>query len=122
MLGIKKKLKTILPTLKDRNRYLVFEIVSKGKIDDFGTVSGKIRGSALDLYGQEGVGDMSLRLFKDKWQPITQRGIVKVTHKNIDKMRASMALIKDIDGKEVAVQVIGVSGIMKKAVNNYLAA
>ena len=62
-----------------------------------------------------------IRVLKDKWNDSLQIGIIRVNHKALDQVRASLALIEQIDQKPVVVRSIGVSGILKKAEKKYLA-
>ena len=59
-------------------------------------------------------------MLKDKYDDNRQRGLIRVNNKALDKMRASLALVKQIAGQDVIVRSVGVSGIMKKAMNNYI--
>ncbi len=118
---VKTRLKPILPSLREKKRYLAFEVISKSGIYDYNQIAGAINDSLLQLIGQLGAGKAGIKFLEDKFNKGLQRGIIKVNHKHVDHLRASLALIKDIDEKEVIVRSIGVSGILKKAENRYLA-
>ncbi|RMD58455.1 hypothetical protein D6825_00840 [Candidatus Woesearchaeota archaeon] len=118
----KTKLKPLLPTLKEKKRYLAFEIVSKGKIRSFSSVSKAIWASMLSFVGSLGVARAGLQIFPDKFDSQSQRGLLKVAHTSVDCARASLALIDEIDGKQVIVRSLGASGIMKKAYEKYVLA
>ena len=45
------KIKPVLPSLREKKRYLVFEIVSKEPIKDFSVISKAIWKALLDLSG-----------------------------------------------------------------------
>jgi len=119
-LTIKKKLKTILPTLKEKKRYLAFEIVSDSQIKDLNAISEQIMAKTLELIGQLGVAKAGIQVIKDTWNPEKQRGILRVSNKHVDEIRSALALIKQIDNKDVIVKSIGVSGILNKAKQKYL--
>lgn len=110
----------LLPTLKEKKRYLAFEIISKSKINDFRAVSEQIMAKSLELIGQLGVAKAGLRVIQDCWNPESQKGIIRVGHKQVDEIRAALALITKIDGKEAIVKSVGSSGILKKAKEKYL--
>ena len=110
-----KKLKPILPSLREKKRYLTFEIISKSKIKDFSGVSKAVWASLLSFMGEHGTAKAGAWVLSDKYNPATQRGIVKVNHKHVDQLKASLALIKDIDGNEAIVRSIIVSGMLNKA-------
>jgi len=102
-----------LPSSKrERNRYLVYEALSHEKLT--GEAVGKaVWKTALDFLGELGVSRSSLRVVE--WDEKKQRGIVKVNHTSVEEARTVLALVKDVDKKPVALHVLGVSGILKKA-------
>jgi len=119
---VKTKLKPVLPSLREKKRYLVFEVISKHKINDFNEVSDVITESASGFLGQLGAAKAGLLPLANKWNPELQRGIIKVGHKHVDGLRASLAFASKIGGHEAIFRSLGVSGILKKAENNYLKA
>jgi len=118
---VKKRLKPILPSLREKKRYLAFEVISKSNIFDYNSIAGAIHNSLLQLIGELGAGKAGIKFLEDKFNQESQKGLVKVSHKYVDHLRASLALIKDINEEEVIVRSIGVSGILKKAEKRYLA-
>ena len=110
-----KGLKPLLPTLKEKKRYLAFEIVSKSKIKAFSEVSKAIWGSTLSFAGTKGAAKMGIWVFPEKYNMTKQRGLIRVGHRNLDELKASLALIKTIEEQPVAVRSIGASGILAKA-------
>jgi ribonuclease P/MRP protein subunit POP5 len=50
----------------------------------------------------------------DKWDSTRQTGIIRVSHRHVNELKASLALIKNIDNNNVIFRSIGVSGILKK--------
>ncbi len=117
---VKTKLKPILPSLREKKRYLVFEIISKEKISDFNSVSNGVMKSMLQLLGQLGTAKAGIIMLDNKWNPKAQRGIVKVSNRHVDALKAALAFAHKIDDKEVIFRSIGVSGILKKAEERYL--
>ncbi len=115
-----KKIKPILPSLREKKRYLTFEILSKSKIKDFSSVSGSIWASSLSFLGESGTAKAGIWLLPDKYNSKTQRGIIKVSNKHVNNLKASLALIKQIEGNDVIVRSMTVSGMLKKA-SKYLA-
>lgn len=118
---VKKRLKPILPSLREKKRYLAFEVISKSGIYDYNQIAGAINDSLLQLIGQLGAGKAGIKFLEDKFNQELQRGLIKVNHKHVDHLRASLALIKNINEEEVIVRSIGVSGILKKAEKKYMA-
>ena len=110
-------LKPIPPTQRERNRYIVFEIVSKGKFDRK-TVVRNIWKSVLNFIGEAGAARTSL--WAMDWNEEKKVGILKVNHRSVGDVRASAALMREINNLPVIFQVLGVSGTLKKARSKYL--
>ena len=120
MIRMNKKIKPMLPSLREKKRYLVFEIISKQKIDNFNLVEKSIMNNALTFLGQLGIAKAGAMMLKDKWNKELQRGIIRINHKHVDEMKAALTLIKKIENNDVVVKSVGVSGILNKAENKYL--
>ena len=116
----KKKLKPLLPTLREKKRYLAFEVLSKDKIADFDTVSNAILHASAEFLGQLGVSKAGLLVLSDKWDKNSQRGIVRVSHNHVDNLKAALTMIGKINDNDAIVKSVGVSGILNKAEKRYL--
>ena len=121
MVKVKKRLKSLLPALKEKNRYLVFEIVSDDKIRDFKAVSRQINLKMSELVGSLGMARANIRVLADKWRPNRQRGIIKVNHRYAHELKSALAMIDRLKGKDAIVRSAGLSGILKKAESKYIA-
>ncbi len=117
---VKTQLKPVLPSLREKKRYLVFEVISKEGIKQFSSVSKAVYSCALQFLGQLGVAKAGIMVLDNKWDPKLQRGIVKVSHKHVDAVKAALVFADKIEDKEVIFRSIGVSGILRKAENKYL--
>lgn len=113
------RIKPILPSLRERKRYLAFEIVSKNKIKPFSDVFAVIEANSLKLLGELGVADAGI-MFMNKYDESLQRGLVRVNHKHVETLKTVLALTKTIHDQEVIARSIGTSGILKKAEDRYL--
>lgn len=117
---VKTKLKPILPSLREKKRYLAFEVISKEKISDFSAVSNAIHHCSLQFLGQLGSAKAGIIPLENKWNPQLQRGILKVSHKHVDAVKSALIFADKIDGKDAIFKSIGVSGILRKAESKYL--
>jgi len=70
---IKTKLKPVLPSLREKKRYLAFEVISKEKINDASQVSSAIWNASLQLLGQLGTAKAGLMVLSNKWDQKLQR-------------------------------------------------
>ena len=90
------------------------------KISDAEMVSGAISRCALQFLGEMGAAKAGIVILNNKWDAMKQRGIMKVSHKHVDDAKASFIFAKKIGGKDAIIRSLGVSGVLKKAENNYL--
>jgi ribonuclease P/MRP protein subunit POP5 len=100
------------PTLRDRNRYIVFEILGEGRFDRRDVVN-VIWSHLLRLYGEVGAAGASLWVMDYDMEG--GRGIIKVNHGGVSMIRSAMALVKSIRGDRAVLNVTLVSGTLKKA-------
>ena len=116
------KIKPVLPSLREKKRYLVFEIISDKKIDNIISISKTIFDSCQKYLGEMGMAKAGILILDNKFNKEKQRGIIKVNNKMVDNLKSSLCFIKKIDNKEAIVKSVGVSGILKKAQNKFIAA
>mgnify|MGYP001570940598 FL=1 len=119
---INTKLKPVLPSLREKKRYLVFEVISKEKINDANKVSNAVWHCSLQFLGQLGAAKAGIMVLSNKWDQKLQRGIIKVSHKHVDAVKAALAFADKIDNNDVIFRSLGVSGILRKAENRFLKA
>ena len=110
-------LKPIPPTQRERNRYLVFEAISDSPLKRDEIIRA-IQNSCLNFLGELGTSKTGLWLMD--WDDGKKKGILKVTHKTVDEVRASMALVKEIGRKPCILRVLGVSGTVKGAREKFI--
>lgn len=60
-------------------------------------------------------------LVEDTWNREKQKGILRVNNRYANHAKASLALITGIEGRDVMVRSLGVSGTLKKAKQKYIA-
>jgi len=100
----------LMPTLKEKKRYVVYEISSDKPMGvDSKKVVEKVQ-SIMGVFDSAKAGLMNAH-----YNQKTQRGVIRVTTKYVDKLRTSLMLIEDIDNEDVSIRTIGVSGILQKA-------
>jgi len=112
-------MKRLLPSLKEKTRYIVFQIISEKKMN-FLIIEKVIKEAILSFIGQLGVSKANPIILKDCWNQEKQKGVIKINHKFIDEIKMSLALIKNINNTKAIVDCIGVSGILNKAKKKYM--
>ena len=109
-----KKIKPLLPSLKEKKRYLLFKVHSKGLLGDFKSINNEIHHSCLSFMGQKGTAQAGLWVLPDKYDQDTQTGILRTGNKFVHDVKTSLSLIKKINSEDVVFQTLLVSGTLKK--------
>ncbi len=109
------KLKPLMPSLREKKRYIAFEVKTEGKIT-FSETKNAIEDKMKEFVGTLGMASAGPIFLKD-WKD--NRGIVRVNTKYVDHTKASLALIKEVNGKKVKIQSLNVSGIIDKLRKRY---
>jgi ribonuclease P/MRP protein subunit POP5 len=100
------------PTLRERRRYVVFEVKAEGRPSKDEAV--KALWSAL--LGSLGVfGCAAAGVVLIDYDIAMQKGILRCNNKELGKVRAALALLDSVAFKPAAVYVKEVTGSMKKA-------
>jgi ribonuclease P/MRP protein subunit POP5 len=103
-----------LPSSKrERNRYIVFEVISEDGSFDMKAVSTALWDSFLNLVGELGAARSGFRMVD--WDKNSGKGIIKTVHTSADEAKIALSLVTEMDGKKVVINVPTVSGILKKA-------
>ena len=90
-------MKPILPTLKEKKRYVVFEIISNETFD--GTAIKKfIYDECLKFLGELGISRAGLMSVEDQFKD--NKGILRVNNKYVDEIKLALSLIKSINNKK----------------------
>jgi len=110
-------MKPILPSLKEKKRYIVFEVISDKKVSQREIGDG-IRNNIAKFLGELGIAKAGFVLMKDTIKG--NKGIIRTNVKYQDEVKMALALIKNLGKEKVIVNVIGVSGILKKAKGKFL--
>jgi len=116
----KAKIKSLLPSLREKKRYVAYEVISKNKFYDAFHVNKAILDAAKSFLGNIGMARAGIITMSDQWNGDMQRGIIRVNNKHVDDLKASLVFAGNIEGKEAIVRSIGASGILKKAKQKYL--
>ena len=114
------KLKALPPTLRERKRYVVFEVLSDTPIKFAKDIAKAIEKSLQNLCGSLGASKAGLIFLHEKYNKKTQRGIVRVSHTSVDRLISAMMLVTQISAHQACINTVGVSGIMKKAISKHM--
>jgi RNase P/RNase MRP subunit POP5 len=107
-------IKGLLPSLREQNRYILFEVISDKKME-YPNIAKAVLQSCKAYMGIAGFARAGPMLIKNKWDKESQTGMLKVSRKYVDWAKASFTFIKKIQNSDVVVRSKKVSGILKKA-------
>ncbi len=113
------KPKSLSPTLRERKRYVVFEVISDNSNLDVSSISNEILKSFLAFAGTLNVGKAGPIFLNNKFNHTLKRGIVRIEHNYVDHFKSSLLFVKQIGNDSVIIKSVGVSGIIKKALQRY---
>lgn len=104
------KLKGLKPSLREKKRYVVYEVSSKESLDMKQFQDDLIKKISLLLGVFTPAG-----LIPIKFDKKTKKGMIRVNHTAVNKVRSCFVLIDEINNVPVTINTVGVSGILKKA-------
>lgn len=110
-------MKTLLPSLKEKKRYVVFDVISEQNLDKK-DIENVIYNSCKNFIGEFSYSKTGINILSELGN--NKKGIIRVNNKYVDYVKSSLMMIKEINGKKVVIKSIGVSGILKKAKERYL--
>lgn len=105
------------PSLRPRRRYLVAEVVSPVPIAAE-ALGQALRREVRDLFGDSGAAAVDARV--EVSAPISagdprSRALLRVVRERADEARAALTVLREIEGRPVAVRVVGISGTVRGA-------
>lgn len=114
------QIKGLLPALRERKRYLAFEIISKKPIHDFKKVSNSIWNACFEFMGVLNCNKAGIIIMKDKFNISKQKGILRINNKMYNEIQTSLSMINEIEKIPILINTIGMSAILKKCEQNIL--
>jgi len=105
-------MKPVIPSLREKKRYLVFEIKSNTSFKQQ-SAEKAVTEEILKFIGTLGYSKAGVIFLKDNYK--NNKGILRIGNKHVDEIKMALGLIKSIEKKDVNVNTIYVSGILNKA-------
>jgi ribonuclease P/MRP protein subunit POP5 len=105
---------SVLPSLRERRRYLLFEVFSERAIDKRELLK-ELWDSLYSLYGDLGASESKVWLidYQTTEGATSGRGILRCAHHKVEEVRASLACIHAVNDVRVGIRVIRTSGTIK---------
>ena len=111
--------KILPPTLRSQKRYIVFEVISDGKIT-YGDLVSAIWNSMLSFLGELGSSEAKTWIVQNLYKEEEQKCVIKCRHDYVEQVRAVLSLIQMVGETRATVRILGVTGTIKSARTKYL--
>lgn len=110
--GTKRELKILLPTLREKERYVAFQIISEEAVvySDF---EAAVWNTMIDFFGELGTSQMSMWLIKNLYDGEKQLGVIRCNHESVPAVLTTLGLVERLGDARVIVKVLKVSGTIK---------
>ena len=105
---------TLASSLRQKKRYVVFEIISDNSFS-FPEIKEEIHLSLARFWGELGLSRACPILMEEKFNKEKQRFIIKVNHRYVDELKAGVILSKKIKNTPIILRSLTTSGTLKKA-------
>lgn len=99
----------LLPTLKERKRYLAFEVIAEKELS-WESIRKAVTLAIKSYIGLDGMASAGIQFVKNN----QNKGILRMNHMYLNKIRASLLFIREIDNQQVIVRSVRASGILNK--------
>ena len=97
-------------TKRVRKRYLALRVESDQPVNERALMDA-VWNAVLQLFGEYGASQTNVNLIK--YDPQRNYAVVRCSHTALERVRACIASITEINGKPAAIRVIGVSGTLR---------
>jgi len=109
---MKKRLKVSIPSLRERERYIAFEIISEGEIR-YEELEKSIWNTMLTFLGEHGLSKTSIWILKKLYNEKNKVGVIKCNHKALIQVLSCLGLISRIGETRVVFKILKISGTIK---------
>lgn len=107
-----KKLKILLPTLREKKRYIKVQVISEESIN-YSDLESAIYNTFLDFYGEYEFSKMSFWIIKNLYNEKSQIFIIRCNNKSVQQVIACLGLISRLGDTRTIFKILKVSGTIK---------
>jgi ribonuclease P/MRP protein subunit POP5 len=107
-----ERLKILSPTLREKDRYISFQVISEESIT-YSDLESAIWNQLLDFYGEYGVSKTSMWLVKNLWNEKNQVGVIRCNNRSVSQVIAGLGLISRLGDIRVILKILKISGTLK---------
>jgi len=108
----REKPKLLLPVLREKNRYIKFQVISEEPIG-YADLEAAIWNTMLDFFGEFGTSKTSMWIIKNLYDKRNQTGVIRCNNKSVPQTIACLGLISRLGDTRVIFKVLKVSGTIK---------
>ena len=112
------KLKPLLPSLRERKRYLVYTVITTSALQmpfSHDAVTEAITTGYKQVYGELQLGQAGLQYFSEYYNQTQSAGIIRINHKQLPLLQTSLCYVTMINNEKVIIASKYVSGVLGKA-------
>jgi len=102
-------MKPLLPTLKERQRYIAYEVISAHAVQDISESLLQRLSETLGVFGMAKAGILSI-----SYDTSSQTGILRCNHDQLPTVRAALVMVTHLGRTPVIIKTRGASGILDK--------
>lgn len=106
-------MKDLPPSQRPKKRYLRFKIHSDKSLE-LGDVVDSFWQSSIEFSGLKGMSKADMWIMGEEYNESENEGVVRVNREVIDDFISSLLFIEEIGGEDCFVEVLKVSGSIKK--------
>jgi ribonuclease P/MRP protein subunit POP5 len=112
------RLKVLLPSLRERKRYILFKVLSEQPIN-YSLFKELLNSTFLKLYGEFMFGKFDFKLLDERWIEKEQVGIIKCNHKFVTNVIVTLGLLQRIGDFRVNIKILKISGTIKSLLKEF---
>ncbi|MEM7826877.1 MAG: Rpp14/Pop5 family protein [Candidatus Aenigmatarchaeota archaeon] len=106
--------KILPPTLRMKERYIVFEVLSENQIE-YNDLVKAVWFSCLSFLGELKTSESEIWVIRNLYNTRSQQGVIRCRHDMTEYVRTALALINKIGNNNVIIKVLGITGTISSA-------
>jgi|YelNatPaOPRAMG01_1025707.scaffolds.fasta_scaffold04323_16 ribonuclease P/MRP protein subunit POP5 len=106
------KLKILPPTLREKKRYILFQVISEEPIV-YEDLEQAIWNQFLDTFGELGVSRLDMRIIRNLYRPENQTCVISCNHASVQQVIAGLGLLSRLGDSRIIIKILKVSGTIK---------
>jgi ribonuclease P/MRP protein subunit POP5 len=112
------RLKILLPSLRERKRYILFKIISEEPIN-YDLFKDLLNSTILKFYGELTFGKFGFKFLDERWNEKEQIGVIKCNNKFVSNIIVAFGLLQRIGESRINIKILKVSGTIKSLLKGF---